>query len=161
WLALLWAGSLVLAYKMIRNLPIFVVCALPGTAAGLSAGAMMLRGVLSGERARRAVARAFLAGTAAVALVLGLPVVNRASYIASRRTARFGFGWNGLALPVDAARFADRARLRGPMLNHLNFGGYLMWARAEPVFIDGRLEVVGEKFYEEYRQALASADGLE
>jgi len=49
----------------------------------------------------------------------------------------------------------------GPMLNHLNFGGYLMWARSAPVFIDGRLEVVGERFFEEYRAALASQDGLE
>jgi tetratricopeptide (TPR) repeat protein len=47
------------------------------------------------------------------------------------------------------------------VLNHLNFGGYLMWARGEPVFIDGRLEVVGEQFFQEYLRTLASAEALE
>ncbi|MBW2060708.1 MAG: tetratricopeptide repeat protein [Deltaproteobacteria bacterium] len=37
-------------------------------------------------------------------------------------------------------------------LNHLNFGGYLMWATGQKTFIDGRLEVVREKFYAEYER---------
>ena len=46
-------------------------------------------------------------------------------------------------------------------MNHLNFGAWLMWALPDPVFIDGRLEVMGETFYEEYRRALDSPAGLE
>ena len=160
WCLLLWAGSLALAYRMIRNLPIFVVCSLPGIVWGLPVEKLASR-LIPGARARRWGGRAVLAGTALAAALLGLRVLNDAYYVASRRTERTGWSWNRLALPVDAAAFADRVGLRGPMLNHLNFGGYLMWARPEPVFIDGRLEVVGEEFYDEYLDALGSAAGLE
>jgi hypothetical protein len=51
--------------------------------------------------------------------------------------------------------------LTGRVLNHLDFGGYMMWARDRPVFIDGRLEVVGEEFYDFYRSALDSPERLE
>jgi tetratricopeptide (TPR) repeat protein len=47
------------------------------------------------------------------------------------------------------------------MLNHLNLGGYLMWALPEPVFIDGRLEVVGEEFYQHYQKLMGSKEGLD
>jgi tetratricopeptide (TPR) repeat protein len=96
-----------------------------------------------------------------VALFLGLRVYHDAYYIASRRIDRFGLGWNRLSIPVDAVEYARRAGLRGPVLNHLNLGGWLMWAHPDPVFIDGRLEVMGEKFYNEYRRALSSTDELE
>jgi tetratricopeptide (TPR) repeat protein len=107
------------------------------------------------------VRRAALALSMATAIVIGLRVVNDAYYIATRRAERFGLAWNRIALPADAARFAVDAGLGGPVLNHLNFGGYLMWALPVPVFIDGRLEVVGEQFYEAYRAALSSPEGLE
>jgi hypothetical protein len=74
---------------------------------------------------------------------------------------RFGLGWNALTLPIGAATHAEQAVLPGRVLNHLNFGGWLMWALPGPVFIDGRLEVMGEAFYEEYRRALGSPAGLE
>jgi tetratricopeptide (TPR) repeat protein len=77
-----------------------------------------------------------------------------AYYIDSRRLERFGWGWNRLVLPIDAVRAADALGLHGAVLNHLNFGGWLMWARPDPVFIDGRLEVVGERFYKDYLEIL-------
>jgi tetratricopeptide (TPR) repeat protein len=96
-----------------------------------------------------------------VALFLGLRVYHDAYYIASRRIDRFGLGWNRLSIPIDAVDHAKRAGLRGPVLNHLNLGGWLMWAHPDPVFIDGRLEVMGERFYNQYRRALASTGELE
>ena len=84
-----------------------------------------------------------------------------AYYLGSRRPQRFGWGWNRQELPIEAADHALRARLPERVLNHLNFGGYLMWALPQPVFIDGRLEVVGEKFFKEYREALATEPALE
>lgn len=148
---LLFLAFAPLSFRMIRNMPILVIATLPATAFAL-ARRLPLRG------SRRAVLAGLVAGAAAL---LSVRVATDAYYVASRRMDRFGIGWNGLTVPVDAARFADRVGLRGPMLNHLDFGGYLMWARPDPVFIDGRLEVVGEEFYRSYRRNLASEGALE
>jgi hypothetical protein len=41
--------------------------------------------------------------------------------------------------PVDAASFIEKEELRGPMYNHYNWGGYLMWRLPEwKVSTDGR-----------------------
>ena len=149
-----------LALGMIRNVPPFVVACLPGTAGALSLE-RLLRKLGTGERRYRSLERATLAVIALGSLALALRVVNDAYYIAGRRLERFGLGWNRLALPIEAAEYVRAARPSGRMLNHLNFGGFLMWATREPVFIDGRLELTGEAFYEEYRRALDSPAGLE
>jgi len=160
WCVLLWLVYAPLAARMIRNVPLLIVACLPGTIWGLHA-----TGILDGLGLRGRAGRWLRAGvvglSAAAALAVGLRVVNDAYYLACRREDRFGWSWNRIALPIDASRFAGRAGLRGPMLNHLNFGGTLMWWQREPVFIDGRLEVVGEAFFEEYRRALSSEQALE
>jgi hypothetical protein len=148
---LLFAAFAPLAFRMIRNGPILVLASVPFTAWALSELAPR----------RRTLRPALAVAVVAVAAVLTLRVGNDAYYIASRRLDRFGWTWNRLAVPADAARFADRVGLRGPALNHLNFGGFLMWARPDPVFIDGRLEVVGEDFYRSYQAMLTSESALE
>ena len=171
---LLWLPFMALAAKMMRNLPLLVVATLPLAAAGLTFAGRAAAGRIAAWRRGRGAAeahapgrfglpvrRAALALSMAVSIVIGLRVITDAYYIATRRPERFGLGWNRIALPVDAARFAVDAGLGGPVLNHLNFGGYLMWALPVPVFIDGRLEVVGEEFYAAYRAALASAERLD
>jgi hypothetical protein len=152
-----WACALLLlvfavpAVSMIRNTPLLVVAGLPAIAWGLSFGGPALRG-----------ARTALAGlVAALALLLGLRVASDAYYVDVRREERFGLGWNDAVLPIDAARYVERSGIDGPPLNHLNFGGWLMWALDQPTFIDGRLEVVGEDFYREYRAATSSQEALE
>jgi tetratricopeptide (TPR) repeat protein len=155
-LILLLPPFLYLSLEMIRNIPLLVVAALPVLAMmGDSVERLSPRAV--GPHAKRALSVLLLL----VAAVLGLRAVTDAYYIDSRREERFGLGWNRLSLPVDAAEYLERAAPGERLLNHLNFGGYLMWARGEPVFIDGRLEVVGERFYRYYREALASESKLE
>ena len=149
-----------LSFSMIRNTPLLALTCLPGIAWALSAIPRV------GWSPRWETARVRAGRTAVVLLIvacllLSLRVVTDAYYIGARRQDRFGLGWNRLALPLDYAAYADRVDLRGPGLNHLNFGGYLIWARPDPVFIDGRLEVMGETFFEQYREALASPEGLE
>jgi hypothetical protein len=54
--------------------------------------------------------------------------------------------------PAAAADYLLAARPSGPMLNSYNFGGYLVW-RLYPtyqVFIDGRADVYGDAFMDEY-----------
>jgi tetratricopeptide (TPR) repeat protein len=156
---LLWIVFAPLAYKMIRNLPILVVAALPATI-----WALPLRDLLSKLTTRRsapAVTRLVSLGLATAAFVLCARVVSDAYYVASRREDRFGWAWNRGALAVDTAEFLRRVPAEGRLLNHLNLGGYLMWATDRPVFIDGRLEVVGEEFFSFYQSVLDDEGALE
>lgn len=160
WCTLLWLAFVPLSYRMMRNLPILVVVALPATVWALPLQTILERLGVGKDRGRTTawLARAVLALAAAV---IGLRVVSDAYYVASRREDRFGWTWNRLALPVDTAEFLRRSAFEGRVLNHLNLGGYLMWATDRPVFIDGRLEVVGEEFFADYVKALESEEALE
>lgn len=153
---LAWLAFLPLAASMVRNVPLFVIVTVPGIAWSL--------GELEVVRAlwrRPNLTRVVLGIVTVLTLVTTARVVTNSYYIEDRRPDRFGLGWNRLTLPVDVAEYINEAGIKGPMLNHLNFGGYLMWAQSERTFIDGRLEVVGESFFKEYRQLLTSMAALE
>lgn len=160
WCTLLWFVFVPVAYRMIRNLPILVVVALPATVWALPLRPVLERWStrMEGVRTPTWLARAALA---LIAAVIGFRVTSDAYYVASRREDRFGWTWNRLALPVDAAEFLLRSAPEGRVLNHLNLGGYLMWATGRPMFIDGRLEVVGEEFFSNYVTTLESEEELE
>jgi len=68
----------------------------------------------------------------------------------SRLSHRFGFAVNNLFLPVKAADFLDQHGLTGRILNHLDFGGYLINRFPTKVYIDGRNEVMGEDLGREF-----------
>jgi hypothetical protein len=157
---LLWLPFAWLSFQMVRNIPLLVVACLPGAAWGLRAA----RGAAASHvraGARRGLRHIVATGIVLASVLLTLRVYNDAYYIASRRQDRFGVSWNELTQPISAASHAERAGLDGPVLNHLNFGGYLMWARSRPVFIDGRLEVIGEDFYATYRGIMEDEPRLE
>jgi len=160
WCVLLCVAFLPLALTMVRNVPPFVVACLPGAVWGLSLDRLLDVASLRG-RLRRGLRHAFLGLLLLTVTGLGMRVCTDAYYVSSRRLERFGLSWNRMALPLDAAAYAKEARLPGRVLNHLNFGATLMWVLPDPVFIDGRLEVMGEYFFENYRRALESPAGLE
>jgi len=149
-----------LAVALVRNVPLLVIACLPGIvwSLPLAAGLERLR---IGEPWRLRCRRGVAIAVAVLAVVLGLRVATDAYYIADRRQTRVGFGWNRLILPVDAVGYINAVHPPGRMLNHLGFGGYLGWATGRPVFIDGRLEVVGERFYSYYNSVMASAAALQ
>jgi hypothetical protein len=151
---LLMLAMFPLAAKMIRNIPLFAVVAVPGIISAFPIGAWLAKRPLL---LRRAVPAAAIL----VAVILSLRVYHDAYYLDTRRPDRFGFGWNRYALPVETAAYINSHDMPGAMLNHLNFGGYLMHATKGPVFIDGRLEVVGESFYNDYRRIFGSEVALE
>lgn len=164
---LLALAFLVLSIQAIRNVPLFVLVALPILATCLSA---IPPRVVPHKRRRRPARispwRRFRErvvalpwpwiGTVALLLAtvaIGLRVVTNAYYIADRRSERFGSNLSEATLPIEAVDFLQEEGVQGRILNHLNYGGYLMWQWPEPVFIDGRLEVMGEAFYEQYLTA--------
>lgn len=67
---------------------------------------------------------------------------------------RFGFTTDKDQLPVEAAAFLNKMQIRGKLMNHLDFGGYLMATYPEKVFIDGRLELLKPAFFANYHESL-------
>ncbi len=147
-----------LALAMVRNFPLLAIACLPGTLWALSTGLERLRIDI---RLRSRIERGALSFVALVAVGFGLRIATDAYYVGRGRLERFGFGWNRYLVPVDAVAHAARTAFPGRMLNDLNFGGYLIWALKRPVFIDGRLEVMGEEFFALSQEVAASPAALE
>jgi len=60
--------------------------------------------------------------------------------------------------PVQAVKYVKSHRLSGPLFNHYDWGGFLLWALPEiPVSIDGRAQLFGDRRIE---RSLASWSGL-
>lgn len=59
--------------------------------------------------------------------------------------------------PASALAAAQRAGLSGPVLNSEPFGGYLIF-RGVPTFIDGRMEMYGDRFLRRYLDADAGSE---
>jgi len=156
-LLLLWLAFAPLGAKMIRNIPLLVIAAFPGT---VWAWSELIRH-WPWRRYARQIASALLVGAGVMAVVLMAWTINDTYYITTRRADRFGWEWNRSVLPAGLAEYVRQSGLRGNMLNHLNFGGYLMWALDRPVFIDGRLEVIGEDFYQHYLTVMNTPEELE
>lgn len=55
--------------------------------------------------------------------------------------------------PTKALAAAALAHASGPVLNSFNFGGYLIFTGQSP-FVDGRIELYGDRFMAEYMQAI-------
>ena len=69
---------------------------------------------------------------------------------------------NQQAYPVAAADFLREHRQPGPLYNHFNWGGYLIWALPEyPVGLDGRTNLYGEERLARAFDTWLGADGWE
>lgn len=71
-------------------------------------------------------------------------------YINFGSNLKFGYQYDNNMLPDNASKFLRDNHLEGKILNNINFGGFLMYRLPQKVSIDGRLEVMGEKFYTKY-----------
>jgi tetratricopeptide (TPR) repeat protein len=72
---------------------------------------------------------------------------------------RFGVGLDHTARPVAAGKFLLDRGLDGTILNSSNIGGWLGWVLPQPVYLDMRLEVIGEDLYREEAESW-TAGGL-
>jgi hypothetical protein len=73
---------------------------------------------------------------------------------------RFGLTADKEQLPVDATNFLIKNNIKGKLLNHLNFGGHLMYHYDQKVFIDGRLEIIQEDVFDKYYKSLTDRNGI-
>ncbi len=136
-----------LGLTSVRNIPLFVLIALPVVAR------------LTHVTLRRYPILKKIAGIPAFLVMTLLPVslmpriLTNAYYADTNSYAKTGLGLDTRHLPAGAARFLTGHRLGGRILNSLGFGGWLSWTIPQPVFMDGRLEVMQESLYEEVTES--------
>jgi tetratricopeptide (TPR) repeat protein len=144
-----------LAATRVRVVGLFAVAALP---VALEAASGLGRSLSPRVRARTA-----RAGTpAAVVVLLALAFVGEQTiaggyYLLNRYPLRFGYGESPAVFPVGTVQALEDLALGGRIFNAIEAGGYLTMHRdpREKTFVDGRLEVIGEEFYQEYLRAMS------
>ncbi len=140
-----------------RNVPIFLLACLPLAAScWTDLGWARLKGIMDNLFSKP------LPAWLAAALLLGLclRIVTNAYYTDGARQETFGLGVNGENQPLGAVDFLVKNHLDGRILNSLNSGGWLEWQGPQKVFMDGRLEVMGEDFFSEYIHSQAPGGAL-
>jgi hypothetical protein len=132
-----------LAFASIRNIPLFVLTALPllgREASEVGSGKGKIPFWLN---------RVLFSLLILLPAVLAPRLITNAHYLSNRSFNKTGTGIDPEQQPVSAAAFVTKHYPGKRILNSIGFGGWLSWAQPEPVFIDGRLEVMQESLYGE------------
>jgi hypothetical protein len=156
---LLWLlATTWLALHSARHIPIFVLIAVPILAASAQTwleerGAGSLLGSTVGSpRSPRRLVNAMILGAFVVFTIVRVRVVIRDQ----PKTEAQHF-------PAAAVSFLARERPPGPILNNYNWGGYFI-AKLYPgyrVFIDGRADLYGDSFMDDFYATYHLTDGWE
>ena len=142
---ILLAGFSYLAVKSIRNIPLFVIAALPPLAGNLRYLWKQWVPRLSMTIKLRRIGLLAGSGLAAMLLILA---------------AGLGYAFRLGELPhihPDAGlAWLQENTLKGRLLTHDRWGGYVGWMThgKTKVFMDGRLELFGEELYADYRNII-------
>jgi len=99
-------------------------------------------------------------GAIFIALFITITSITDSYSIFRHSPYRFGFTFDNDQLPVKATNFLIKNQLKGKLLNHLDFGGYLMAHFQEKVFIDGRMDLFREDFFKKYYESLTVRNGI-
>jgi len=146
WISLLF---LVPAIAAARNQALFVLASIPFLGSQLPAFSAKSIPVMFARKSAPFLRYSLLL----LMILLTVRVLNGSYYAANGSCNKTGAGINRFRLPEDAAGFLAGNRLNGRMINSLGCGGWLSWRLQQPVFIDGRLEVIGEDLYAEVFQS--------
>ena len=150
---LLLAGFFYISFAAIRNVPLFIIIAIQIIAVSMRDIYAFLKLNLEKIRWIKFLPRYLPAIFIILNLLLYPRIITNAYYTSTRRANSFGLGLDNYAHPVAAADFIVRNNLNGRILNDVNSGSWLIWKIPQPVFIDGRLEVMKEKFFLEYLES--------
>ena len=156
---LILIAFLIIASASLRNIPFFILVALPVVGLGLSpvpaAGTRKSSARPPVQLRRLAMHPAAAMTLTVVILLISARVVTGAWYIDARRPQRLGVGLDELHQATGAGEFLQAHDLDGILLNHIDLGGWLMWTAPQPVYIDTRLEVAGESLFREHMGSFA------
>jgi tetratricopeptide (TPR) repeat protein len=159
--ALVLAGMSALALRANRFTAVYAIVTAPILADAL---AVVARRFLTGKSAPRPWMRpCAIAAVGALACFGGWITVTNAWAKYENRTARFGLGLDEQAVSLQAM---DRLMALPPSLGLFNTfpsGGALIWRCVPPwqVFTDGRANLYGREFMDQYRAALRDPDKWE
>jgi hypothetical protein len=164
--ALLWTlATAYLACLAVRNIPLFALAAVALLRAddGEESATRWSEGSAAGLSTQPSTATPLLSALVTVVAVGfgALCATNLLSRVFDDGT-RYGLGLLPNRYPIGAAQFLQNPQIKGRIINSMTEGSFLI-ATGHQVFIDPRLEVYGEKFFEEYlrvssdRRAFAEA----
>ncbi|MBN2570884.1 MAG: tetratricopeptide repeat protein [Ignavibacteriales bacterium] len=142
-----------LSYTAIRNVPIFLLIAVHIIYISIIDLLPRLDTILNKIKQKNILNKFLPIGAILLIIFLSLRIINNAYYSSDRRMEKFGLGVNYYSRPEGASKFILDNNLKARILNDLNSGSWLIWRVGQPVFIDGRLEVIQEGFFEEYRKS--------
>lgn len=141
WLLVALFGAL--AMSSIRNIPLFVLAAFPVLSHSIPDPVRW-----DSIRIRRLQALVYFL-LIILPVALTFRVLTGSWYLENNSFNKTGMGINPSQQPAEATAFLLNNHLEGRILNSVGYGGWLSWALPQPVFIDGRLEVMQESLYQE------------
>ncbi len=137
-------------FKMLRNLPLYALVSFPIIAIVLTdIQDYLLRFNLNRAQVFRRVSSVFRISVFVFLVFMIFLVTNNSFYKYASSSKTFGFSVpNGLERAVD---FVKQNKIKGPMFNNFDVGGYLIWRLypQEKVFVDNRPEAYSVKFFNE------------
>ncbi len=164
---LVTAATLYLALRARRNIPVFVVAAVPILLRNASEAAGALRARIAGAAVKGTtlppapgIPLAPIAARAGLVLLCGalaLGAVTNRYFLTTPTEIWWGVGTIPWTLPDDAALFVTESGIPGNVFHSLADGGYLIhaWKGRRPVFIDGRNDPYLDGVLETYLKAVA------
>jgi len=139
-----------LACTAVKNIGFFIFAVLPATIKGIQPNdGVAHKPIVQWWNSEKTQTFTNLVISAA-SVILMIAIITDTYYINYRSNERFGFHYNNTILPFKAASFLRENKLEGKVLNHFNFGGFLIYMLPQKISIDGRNEVIGEDFYYKY-----------
>ncbi len=140
-------ATIPLALRSVRHIPILVLVLVP-VLSGLAEAWLEQRGV--GQLLQKGQNRP--TSRTAIANFLVLASFAVFTLVRVRQLAGTQGETEAKHFPMGAADFLNREHPPAPILNHYNFGGYFIW-KVYPqyrVFIDGRADVYGDRFMDDF-----------
>lgn len=152
---LIYVGFLHLSAVAKRNIAPFAVVVGPMTLLNLRR--YYERSALRVGAGARIVAAAGLCVVMAFAV---RDVVTDSYFVRNHDDRKFGFGVSEDVSPSEAINFIEKHELPNNVFTNASLGGYLLWRcyGHRRVFLDGRWEVYGREFLEDYLDLLVSPE---
>ena len=146
----IWAAFFYLSATVVRNVPLFIIIAIQISAVSAREIIQWLGTRMRFLKSRIRFSFALPVVFSIIITLLGARVITNAFYLDNNRAVNFGVGLDRAAHPTGGADFLRDNALDGRLLNDLNSGSWFIWQLPQPVFVDGRLEVMKEAFFHEY-----------